>query len=77
MLFKSDKDVNDATRPPKGGPAEAEGFSALNLPLIFDIPPAQMPDDLAKAGWASVMVLRLFRLPYNLLMLALCKFFLS
>ena len=36
------KGVNDAARPPEGGPAEVEGLSISSLPLIFDTHPARM-----------------------------------
>ena len=55
MLYKGDKGVNVAAHPPKGGPAEAWGLPALNLPLISILHPARMPDGPAKAREASVL----------------------
>ena len=49
VLYKRDKGVNVAARPPEGGPAEAGDLSASNLPLISIPHPARMPDDTAKA----------------------------
>ena len=49
MLYKGDKGVNIAACEPKGGPAEAGGLSASNLPLISIPYPAQMPEGPAKA----------------------------
>ena len=34
MLYKGDKDVNDAARPAESGPAEAGSFTASSLPLL-------------------------------------------
>ena len=34
MLYKGDKSVNDAVRPPEGDPNKAGGFSASCLPLL-------------------------------------------
>ena len=34
MLYKGDEGVNDTVCPPEGGPAEAEGLLASNLPLL-------------------------------------------
>ena len=49
MLYIGDKGVNVAARPPEGGPAEAGGLSASNLPLISIPHPARMPDGPEKA----------------------------
>ena len=38
MLYKGDKGVNDAARPPEGGPAEVGGLSASSLPLQDNVP---------------------------------------
>ena len=48
MLYKGDKGVNDAARPPAGGPAEAGVFSALSLPWSIDRP-TWMPDSPLKS----------------------------
>ena len=53
MLYKGDKDVSDAARPPEGGLAEVGGLSASSLPLMFDARPVRMPDDLAKKSWVA------------------------
>ena len=34
MLYKGDKGVNDAARPPEGSPAQAEGLLPSSLPLL-------------------------------------------
>ena len=38
MLYKEEKGVNVAAHPPKGEPAEAEGLSTSNMPLILNTP---------------------------------------
>ena len=43
MLYKGDKGVNDAARPPEGGLAEAGGLSTSSLPWSIDRP-VRMPD---------------------------------
>ena len=48
MLYKSDKGVNNATRPSEDGLAEARGLSASSLPWNFNRP-ARMPDSLLKS----------------------------
>ena len=42
VLYKGDKGVNDAARPPKGGPAEAGDLSASSLPWNIT-PPVVTP----------------------------------
>ena len=49
MLYKGEKGVNVAARPPEGGPAEVEVLSPSGLPLISISIPARMPDGPAKA----------------------------
>ena len=48
MLYKGDKGVTDAARPPEHGPAEAGGISTSSLPVMFDARPVRMPDGPAK-----------------------------
>ena len=38
MLYKGDKGVNNAARPPEGSPAEVGGLSASSLPWNIDCP---------------------------------------
>ena len=47
MLYKGDKGVSDATRPPEDGPTEAGGLLASSLPLNID-GPTWMPDSTLK-----------------------------
>ena len=48
MLYKRDKGVSVAARPPEGGPAE--GLSASSLPLVSIPHPVRMPDGPANVG---------------------------
>ncbi len=50
MLYIGNKGVNVAACPREGGPANAWGLSASNLPLISIHHLAFVPDDPAKAG---------------------------
>ena len=54
MLYKGDKDVNNAACPPEGGPAETGGLSVSSLPLIFEARPTRMPDGPAKKAGARI-----------------------
>ena len=38
VLYKGVKGVNEAARPPEGGPAETGGLSGSNLPLMDNAP---------------------------------------
>ena len=38
MLYKGDKGVNDAARPPEGGSTKLMGLSASCLPLLDNAP---------------------------------------
>ena len=52
MLYKGDKGISDAARPPEGGPAEAEGLSSL--PWNIDCS-ERMPDSPLKSLGTSLI----------------------
>ena len=54
MLYEDDKGINDAARPPEGGPAEAGDLSASSLPLNIECL-ARMPDSPLKASVLSTV----------------------
>ena len=48
VLYKGDKGVSDASRPPEGGTAETEGLLTSSLLIKFDNRLARMPVGQAK-----------------------------
>ena len=54
MLYKGDKDVNDAARPPEGSPAETRDLLASSLPWSIDVQSTQSAGTVEYADSISV-----------------------
>ena len=50
MRYRVDKGVNDAVRPPKGGPAEARDHIASSLPLLISAHSGQSQQQINAIG---------------------------